>query len=283
MNWQNSLFCLITIIILALTLASCEQAQPPLPPTLSGETEIIIGTGFPLDSKVYGDSRTINVYLPLGYADRPDEFPVLYLVDGGTHQDFIPMAGMAALATLSGQYREFILVGIQSNDRKFELTAPSEIPYDNENIPNNGGSEQFRRFLRDEVKPFITERYRTNGEDGIIGESLAALFITETFLRAPDSFDHFIAISPSLWWRDMGLSKEAAELLQANDFPKDRSFYLTIAAEGGTMLEGAERLAEALKNHAPASLDWWYQPKPDEEHHTIYNPATLEALRLVFK
>jgi len=106
MNWQNNLFCLTAIIILALNLVSCEQAPPPLPPTLSGETEIIIGTGFPLESQVYGDTRTINVYLPLGYAERPEDFPVLYLVDGGTHQDFIPMAGMAALATLSGQYRD---------------------------------------------------------------------------------------------------------------------------------------------------------------------------------
>jgi len=219
----------------------------------------------------------------MGYEERDEEFPVLYLVDGGAHQDFIPMSGMAALATLSGQYREFILVGVQSNDRRVELTAPSNLEQDLEYLPNNGGADQFRRFLQEEVKPFVTSRYRTSGEDAIIGESLAALFITETFLRTPNSFDHFIAVSPSLWWHDMSLSKEAGELLQADDFPQNRSFYLTAADEGGTMLEGVERVAEALKNHAPDSLNWWYQPKPDEHHNTIYNPATLEALRLVFK
>ncbi len=280
---QVSIFRLTIIPIVALALVSCEQAPPPPPVTLQGDTELVIGTGYPLESKVFGDSRTINVYLPMGYAERDEEFPVLYLVDGGIQQDFIPMAGLAALATLSGQFREFILVGIQSNDRGFELTAPSDIPYDNEHLPHNGGSEQFRQFLREEVKPFITDRYRTSGEDGIIGESLAGLFITETFLRAPDSFNHFMAISPSLWWRDMGLSREAAKFLQAEEFPQGRSFYLTVADEGGTMQEGSDLLAEALKTKAPAGLNWWFQPKPNEEHHTIYHPAALEALRLVFR
>ncbi len=278
---NNKIIGFVLVSLIPLFMA-CNDTPPPPPPTLDGETEIILGTGFPIASKVYGDSRTINVYLPLGYAERDEEFPVLYLVDGGAHQDFIPMAGMAALATLSAQYNEFILVGVQSNNRYIELTSPSDFPEDIKYLPKNGGADDFRRFLKEEVKPFISERYRTTGEDGIIGESLAGLFITETFLKAPDSFTHYIAISPSLWWRDMELSKEAHQLLQAENFPKNRSFYLTVADEGGTMLESNERVAEALKNHAPADLNWWYKPKPEEHHHTIYNPAALESLRLIF-
>jgi len=48
------------------------------------------------------------------------------------------------------------------------------------------------------------------------------------------------------------------------------------------MLQGVERLATALGEHAPASLNWWYEPMPDEHHNTIYNPATLRALRRIF-
>ena len=80
----------------------------------------------------------------------------------------------------------------------------------------------------------------------------------------------------------MGLSREASSLLQRDGFPADRTFYLTIANEGGTMLEGAQRLAKALEADAPSGLRWWYDPMPEEEHHTIYNPAVLRALRLVF-
>jgi len=209
-------------------------------------------------------------------------YPVLYLLDGGIAQDFLPMVGMSALGSLSGQYRAFILVGIQSENRYLEMTAPSTVADDLKAIANNGGAATLRRFIGDEIKPWVTANYRTSGEDAVIGESLAALFISETFLRAPQSFDHYIAVSPSLWWRDMGLSQEASALLSATDFPADRTFFLTIASEGGTMLEGVDRLAEALTNHAPEGTRWWYEPLPQEHHHTIYNPATLRALRHVF-
>ncbi len=270
------------VAAIVISTASCQNSPPPPLPPLEGEVDIVLGKGIPLESEIYGEARTINVYLPTGYDGRDERFPVLYLIDGGVHQDFIPMAGMAALATLSGQYREFILVGIQTNDRHYELTSKSEVAYDLGNIPRNGGADDFLRHLQNEVKPFIEDRYRTSGEDAIIGESLAGLFITETFLRAPESFDHYVAVSPSLWWRDMGLSREAADLLQRDGFPADRSLYLTIADEGGTMIEGMERLVKALENNAPEGLDWWYEPMLGEEHHTIYNPAALHALRLVF-
>ncbi len=273
----------VAVCVCGLFLGGCKEIPESAPrEAVATATPLDAGTSIPLESTVYGDTRVVNVYLPFGYEESATKYPVLYVVDGGYYQDYLPMVGMAALSLLSGQYRSYILVGVQSENRQIELTAPSAVPYDNEHLPTNGGSDDFRRFLATEVKPFITENYRTSGEDGIIGESLAALFITETFLRAPASFDHYIAVSPSLWWRDMGLSKEAAQLLQAPDFPSKRSFYLTVADEGGTMLESVERLATALADHAPEDLNWWYEPMPDEHHHTIYNPATLRALRHIF-
>ena len=261
-----------------LTLAAC---QPEAAPEPGASTPIVIGQEIVLDSVIYDGSRTITVSLPWSYGDGNRSYPVLYLVDGGAQQDFIPMAGMAALASLSMQYREFILVGVQTENRSVELTAVSELEDDLRWIPENGGADDFRRHLLDEVKPWIENRYRTSGENAIIGESLAGLFITETFLRAPDSFDHYIAVSPSLWWRGEGLSHEAADLLAAGEFG-GHSLYLTIADEGEDMQTGMDRLVGALETGAPEDLTWWYQPMHDEHHHTIYNPATLQALRLVF-
>ncbi|MDX2474410.1 MAG: alpha/beta hydrolase-fold protein [Candidatus Krumholzibacteria bacterium] len=270
---------LVSLVAASITFCACDK---PAPPPTEGETPLTIGSSFPLESAVLGETRTITVSLPYKYHENPDSYPVLYLVDGGFEQDFVPMAGMSALASLSGQFHEFILVGVQTNNRYYELTAPSEVPFDLEKIPVNGGADKFRQHLLDEVKPFIEGRYRTSGEDAIIGESLAGLFIAETFLRAPASFDHYVAVSPSLWWLEMTLSREAAGLLNAAGFPANRSFYFTIADEGGDMHEGVERLAAALENHAPDSLNWWYRPMLDEHHNTIYSPATLQALRLIF-
>ncbi|WP_417477693.1 alpha/beta hydrolase [Maricaulis sp.] len=277
---------LLSLAAAAFSLAACQPEPAPEPGT---ETPIVIGHEIVLDSALYGGARTISVSLPWSYQRGRHSYPVLYVVDGGAQQDFIPMAGMGALASLSGQYREFIVVGVQTENRYFELTAPSTTAADLRWISENGGADQFRQHLLEEVKPYIEARYRTSGEDALIGESLAGLFITETFLRAPGSFDHFIAVSPSLWWRGEGLSHEAPDLLAAGDFA-GRSLYLTIGNEGADlqggmgveMQAGVDRLVAALDAGAPDDLTWWYQPMHDEQHHTIYNPATLQALRLVF-
>ena len=143
--------CLAAI---ALTLA-CRPAPAPPPAPLTGETAICIGIGYPIPSTVFAASRTVNVYLPADYDSSTARYPVVYLVDGGVTQDFHPVSGIAALAGLSGQFREFIVVGVQTEDRHFELSSHSEIPEDLEHIARNGGSDKFRQHLLEEVKPFV--------------------------------------------------------------------------------------------------------------------------------
>lgn len=270
--------------LLGSLFAACATpppAAPPPPPPLAGAADIVIGTSFPLESEVLGQTRTINVCLPSGYADRSEAFPVLYLLDGGVQQDLLPVTGFGALATLSGQYEEFIVVGIQTDDRRYELTSPSALPYDLWQIPNNGGAEQFRHFITEEVQPWVDQRYRTTGETAVLGESLAGLFIVDTFLRAPASFDHYLAVSPSLWWEGQALAQSAAERFETGDLYAGRSLYLTVADETD-ILAAIEHLIIALEEHAPEQLTWWFEPLPEEHHNTIYHPATLTALRRIF-
>lgn len=280
MNSSWTTTCLAAALALGVLGVACQVAPPPTPP-LEGEVEILIATGLPVTSEILGKTRRVNVYLPFSYEQRDRRWPVVYLIDGGVQQDFFPVAGFGALATLSGQYEEFIVVGVQTEERTYELTTPSEVAYDLKQIPRNGGADDFRRFIADEVMPLIDARYRTTGETAVLGESLAAFFIMDIFLRAPETFDHYIAVSPSLWWEDKALSLAAAEYLQADDFPVDRSLFLTVADEAD-IIESIEPLVTALEEHAPESLTWWFDPMPEEHHNTIYHPATLNALRLIF-
>lgn len=59
----------------------------------------------------------------------------------------------------------------------------------------------------------INQKYRITPKKGIIGESLAGLFVTETFLLEPDNFDFYIAFDPSLWWNANYYDKNAAKYL----------------------------------------------------------------------
>ncbi|MFV3128733.1 alpha/beta hydrolase [Niveispirillum sp. KHB5.9] len=250
-------------------------------PGLGASEPIQFGTSYMLESKLLKERRRINVLLPASYAGGDRTYPVLYLIDGGTREDWFHIAGLVQLGELNGVTKEVILVGIEGTDRKRDLTSPSQDPLDIKEVPTQGGADNFRRFLAEELEPYIAKNFRAAAETGIIGESLAGLFILETFLRQPDLFSHYIAISPSLWWNKEALSHQAAALLKAQK-PGPRSLHLAIGNEGGGMRAGLDRVMAALKANPPAGLTWDFQDLPDERHHSVYHPAALPALRAAF-
>jgi predicted alpha/beta superfamily hydrolase len=258
-----------------LVVAGCVRpgAERPEP--------VEFGSSYTLPSRILGQTRRINVYLPPGYAKDDARYPVLYLLDGGVGEDFLHIAGIASLAADFRNIREFVLVGIEGIDRYHDLTYPTTVDSDRQRLPTNGGSDRFRAFLTAELKPFIEQRFRVTEESAIMGESAAGLFVTETLLRHPDVFKAYVAVSPMLWWDGQSLARQADSLLR-KPFPPARRLYLTIADEGGTMREGVDRLVEALKAHAPASLDWTFVSMDRESHGTTFHPAALNAVRKLF-
>ena len=270
--------------ILSLAIA-CASIGPllALPP---GATEtaapLVVGETFTIDSKILGETRRINVYLPPASAESPGaRLPVLYMPDGGMAEDFLHMAGLVQVSTGNGTMRPFLLVGIENTQRRRDLTGPTENAEDRKIAPRVGGSEAFRRFIRKELMPQVKARYRTAEETAIVGESLAGLFVVETFLLEPELFDTYIAFDPSLWWNDQKLVSGAAERLRAR--PKlERTLYFASSDEKG-IVEVTRKFADLLVRNAPAGVRWHYEAMPEEKHSTIYHPAALKALRALFK
>ena len=110
-------------------------------------------------------------------------------------------------------------------------------------------------------------------------ESLAGLFVVETFLKDPALFDTYIAISPSLWWDRGSLARSAPALLAAQA-PGPRRLYLSLGDEGPAM--GLDPLLAALKTAPPKGLTWRHDPRSEEHHNTIYHPAASAALRWLY-
>ncbi len=263
---------LLCLLLMALTCAASAAAQP---------VQITIGETHTLASKPLAQERVVNVYLPADYATSAKTYPVLYLIDGGLDQDFLHIAGTSALGALWARSQDVIVVGIATMDRRRELTGPTQDAALIKEFPTAGGSAAFRAFIRDEVMPMVAKSYRTSGETGVIGESLAGLFIVETYLNEPDLFDHYAAISPSLWWDDERLAKASAALL-AKPTAKPHRLYLTIADEGREMQTGVDRLTAALGASSRSGQSWCYAPRPDLTHATIYHTVSPEALQYLF-
>ena len=187
-------------LVSALALCTAAPAPAVAPQGLAVQP-ITIGTTHSVASAPMGEARIVNVVLPAGYVKEPKKrYPVLYLIDGGLEQDLLHVAGAVHLGAVWARSAEAIVVGIETKDRRKELSGPTQDAELLKRYPTAGSSASFRGFIRDEVKPLITTHYRTNGRDVVLGESLGGLFIVETFMADPTLFDAYAAIDPSLWW-----------------------------------------------------------------------------------
>jgi uncharacterized protein len=275
----------------AILLAAAVLAVASIPSLASAQTPsvnaseaapLVIGETFTLQSGVLGETRRINVYAPFVYADSPGvRLPVMYMPDGGMREDFLHVAGLVQVLVGNGTMRPFLLVGIENTERRRDLTGPTEVEEDRRIAPRVGGSAAFRRFIRTELMPAVEARYRTTDETAIVGESLAGLFIVETFLLEPDLFDTYVAFDPSLWWNREGLVSGAGERLRAFSGPEKR-LYLANGSQSG-IAEATRRFAEVLAANPSPRVQWRHEEMPDETHATIYHPAALRAFRLLFR
>ena len=237
---------------------------------------------FTVASRALGEARLVNVHAPSGYqASSAARFPVLYMPDGGLDEDFPHVVNTVDSLIALGAIRPVIVVGIPNTERRRDLTGPTRVATDSAIAKHVGGSAAFRRFLRDELVPAVRARYRTTEERAIVGESLAGLFVVETFLREPSLFTHYVALDPSVWWDRGALVDSAAARLTAFD-RAPRTLYLATSLEPSTAV-GTARLAALLQAAPPAGLQWTYEPRPDLTHATIFRgvgPAALaRALR----
>lgn len=258
-----------------LLLASACQRAAPEPETPPPHETI------ELASAAMGETRRINVYLPPQYATQADaRFPVLYMPDGGVAEDFPHVANTLDAGIRAGEIVPMLLVGIENTQRRRDMTPPTTVDEDRKVWPIVGESATFRAFLRDELLPEIDRRYRSNGDTAIIGESLAGLFIVDTFFEAPGLFDTSIALSPSLWWNNHALVDAAPAQLQARASQPER-LYLS-AADETDIVPHVASLAEALAAHAPETLQWTHAPRPDLRHDNIYRTVAPGVLRRMF-
>lgn len=185
-------------LILGFSVSSATAAQTD---ATAAQVPIHIGVSHTVQSIALQEKRTVNVVLPASYSKAPSRrYPVLYLLDGGLDQDLLHVAGVVQLGAMWGRSAEAIVVGVETKDRRKELVGQTTDPDLLKRYPTAGSSAKFRQFIRLEVKPLVERTYRTNGRDVVMGESLAGLFVTETYFSEPTLFDGYAAVDPSLWW-----------------------------------------------------------------------------------
>jgi predicted alpha/beta superfamily hydrolase len=250
--------------------------------TLGHETEI--------KSKILGEKRILNIYLPDGYnAKDTVTYPVIYLLDGSADEDFIHISGLVQYSSFEwvNYIPKSIVVGIATVNRKRDFTFPSTVEEQVKAYPEAGNSDKFIAFIEKELQPFIKKNYPVNNFSTIIGQSLGGLLETEILFKKPDLFSRYIIISPSLWWDNGSLLNTDAILLSAN-FKQPIEIYIGVGKEGlapttapHVMEVDANLLAEKVKGSKSSTVKVIFDYLPAENHATIMHQATLNAFKLL--
>lgn len=258
---------LLLVIILAI---SCQNKG------ISYNDPIPKHNSLTIASKFVNEDRVINIWIPPTYEQSTDSFPVLYMPDGGIKEDFPHIANTLAKLLEEEKIPPFILVGIENTERGRDLTGFSASEYDKQFCPVTDGAKDFRAFISEELIPEINKSYRTKTRKGIIGESLAGLFVMETFFTKPETFDFYIAMDPSLWWNNQYLANNAASLLA--EFPEKAIKLWFAGSDTKDISQNTRRVEKTLQQSAPPKLSWKYSDEPKEKHSTIFRATKEKAL-----
>ncbi len=268
------------VVSVVFFLASC--TSPPESGRVVREAgdPITFGIVDHVDSQVLGERRTLNILLPPSYAESEKTYPVIYLLDGATDEDYHHVAGLVDFLTTYQLMPESILVGIANEDRGRDFTHPSTNAEDKKALPTGGGSAAFMDFLGSELQPYIQNHYRAGKRRMVIGQSLGGLLATEVLLTRNRLFDTYIIVSPSLWWGE-GALLEKASAFSASDVEGRKTVILSIGTEHPAMHEGMDALRAVLAGAGDA-IDVTFMPLPEETHATILHRAIYRALESLY-
>lgn len=163
-------------------------------------------------------------------------YAVLYVLDGNAR---FPLM-VAARDTLMRKGPDdpglpLLIVGVgypETDDFNFERRAADYLPAMGSAdtgasltpgavSESSQGAARFLAFIQSTLKPAIEQQYPVNhAQETLFGHSYGGLFTLYALLNQPDSFDHYMALSPSLWWHQ-GVLKQDIEAFQADRFKPD--------------------------------------------------------------
>ena len=241
------------------------------------QAPVPVHDNFTIESKYVNETRVINVWTPPSYKNSTEPLPVLYMPDGGIKEDFPHIANTISKLIKNKSIAPLILVGIENTKRGRDLTGFSEVEENAEYCPITDGAKNFRAFITNELFNEINKRYRVTERKGIIGESLAGLFVMETFMKAPETFDFYIAMDPSLWWNNHYLVINAKNLFENFSDKKIKLWYAGSSAKD--ISQYTNKLKKVLEKSAPNRLIWKYSDEPNEHHNTIFRATKEKALK----
>lgn len=230
-----------------------------------------------INSTVLGEKRELVVYLPEGYQNSQQRYPVFYLTDGDIQAPHT--VGTIDYLSKFEQMPPMIVVGMvnPADTRVRDLTVT---PSDKQNPHQLENADRFLDFIEKEVIPFVQQQYRTLDYQILSGTSHGGQFAINALLKRPGLFHGVIAISPSLYWHNSQLLGLAEPALKSHRL--QGHLYVSIANEESTMTEPYQRLVDLLARYPSSKLVVSTQTFSQETHNTTVLQGQYAGLKHIF-
>ena len=226
-------------------------------------------------SEILQEKRIIQVILPQDYKPGAEEkYDVLYLLDGqwttklASHiQPYLKDEGFMPSS---------IVVGVISTNRNRDF-----LPKKMEGDTLSHGADNFFSFLKEELIPYVNNKYPSNGENTLFGASFGGTFAMYSFLKDPLLFQSYIAGDPALWWDNGYLKELAAEKLAHY---KDQNATVYIGGREGGAYEGmgVAAMDSIFQLQDPEGLRWKCQAYPNETHGSVNFKTLYDGLKFSY-
>ncbi|WP_299442406.1 alpha/beta hydrolase-fold protein [uncultured Aquimarina sp.] len=256
------------------------------------EKQLVIGNVDSLFSEILQEQREVWIHTPKNF-DNTKKYPVIYVLDASNQ--FYAVTGMLKQLTRL-KIPKSIIVGVTNTDRTRDFT-PTNVKFQRgHKSETSGGAGNFIKFIDQELKPFINNKYPIESNSTIIGHSTGGLFVLYSYLYHEDVFDNYLAIDPSLWWDKEDLVKKTESQL-AKGNRKEKSLYIAVANSIGKTMDTVkvrkdksvptEQIRANLKFHDilvknSKTLNFNWEYFKNEDHGSIVIPAQYNGLRSIF-
>lgn len=291
---------LLTLVLLSI-LCGCATAAASLPYVLDA-TEVR-----DIHARALDRDYQLFVALPDSYRASNKRYPVLFVTDAAYA---FPVARSIAqrLARHVG-LEEAIVVGLSyakgdsptySRRRDYTPTVPAAGGHTSDmagRAPAFGEADGYGRFIANEVFPLIATLYRADMQRKIfVGHSYGSLLGVHLLLTRPDTFEHYILGSPSLWFdRGVLFGREQAYASAHHDMRASVYFGIggreTLAPgrtrsrseEDADMVADLREFDAALRAHRYPGLQTRLEIFAGEDHASVFPFLFTHGLRAYLK
>lgn len=233
----------------------------------------------------------IFISLPGDYFNSQKEYPVIFMLDA--YSSFGIMTQMVRLLTFNKDLPELIIVGISSEGGSKEFNynrmrdfTPTTTKNEKEKalFPISGGADNFLKFIKNELIPFIKSNYRImENNKTIVGHSLGGLFVFYTLFKEPNLFNKYVSISPALFW-DNEFLIDLENTFSNKNKNLNAIVYTTVGSlEDSTFIKPWQKLIDNIKAHNFNGLKLNAKISDNETHYTIIPYIATHGLISVFK